>query len=77
MHLSVPSISFVFIPVCRKSSPHLGVCVCVVNKQFELLEFVFNSVYVNLQYDHVSLIFTAGSVCLCCVCSRVVVLVCL
>ena len=24
---------------------------CVVNKQFELLEFVFESVYVDLQYD--------------------------
>ena len=27
------------------------VCKCVVNKQFELLEFVFESVYVDLQYD--------------------------
>ena len=26
-------------------------CMCVVNKQFELLEFVFDSVYVDLQYD--------------------------
>ena len=24
---------------------------CVMNKQFELLEFVFNSVYVNLKYS--------------------------
>ena len=24
---------------------------CVGNKQFELLEFVFDSVYVHLQYD--------------------------
>ena len=24
---------------------------CVVNKQFELLKFVFDSVYVDLQYD--------------------------
>ena len=24
---------------------------CVVNKKFELLEFVFDSVYVDLQYD--------------------------
>ena len=36
---------------------HLGflncddVCMCVVNKQFELLEFVSESVYVDLQYD--------------------------
>ena len=26
------------------------ICMCVVNKQFEL-EFVFDSVYVDLQYD--------------------------
>ena len=47
---------------------------CVVNKQFEFLEFVFDSVYVDLQYDEIYLIFIAGSVCLCGVCSRVVVL---
>ena len=40
------------------------VCMCVVNKQFELLEFVSESVYVDLQYDEISLTFTAGSVCL-------------
>ena len=39
------------------------ICMCVVNKQFELLEFVFYSVYVGLQYDEIYLIFTAGSVC--------------
>ena len=33
---------------------------CVVNKQFELLEFVSESVYVDLQYDEISLTFTAG-----------------
>ena len=38
------------------------VCMCVLNKQFELLEFVFDSVYVDLQYDEISLTFTAGSV---------------
>ena len=27
------------------------VCMFVVNKQFELLEFVFDSVYVDLQYE--------------------------
>ena len=43
---------------------------CVVNKQFQLLEFVFDSVYVDLQYDEISLTFTAGNVSLCCVCSR-------
>ena len=42
---------------------------CVVNKQFELLEFVFESVYVDLQYDEIDLTFTDGSVCLCGVCS--------
>ena len=47
---------------------------CVVNKQFELLEFVFDSFYVDLRYDEIYLNFTDGSVCLCGVCSRVVVL---
>ena len=41
------------------------ICMCVVNKQFELLEFVFDSVNVDLQYDEIYLTFTAGSVCLC------------
>ena len=41
------------------------VCMCVVNNQFELLEFVFESVYVDFQYDEISLTFTAGYVCLC------------
>ena len=41
------------------------VCMCVVNKQFELLEFVS---------DDISLTFTAGPVCLCGVSSPVVVL---
>ena len=49
------------------------VCMCVVIKQFELLEIVSESVYVDLQYDEISLTFTAGSVCLCGVCSTVVV----
>ena len=44
------------------------VCMCVVNKQLELLEFVFDSVYVDLQYDEIYLTFTAGSVSLSCVC---------
>ena len=47
------------------------VCMCVVNKQFKLLEFVFDSVYVDLQYDDISITFTAGSVSLCCVCGHV------
>ena len=50
------------------------ICMCVVNKQFELLEFVSESVYVDLQYDEISLTFTAGPVCLCGVSSPVVVL---
>ena len=44
------------------------VCVCVVNKQFELLEFVFDSVYVDLQYDEISLTFTI--VCVACVSAK-------
>ena len=50
------------------------ICMCVVNKQFELFEFVFDSVYDDLQYDEISLTFTAGNECLCGVCSPVVVL---
>ena len=38
------------------------ICTCVVYKQFELLGFVFDSVYVDLQYDEISLTFTTGSV---------------
>ena len=37
----------------------------VVNKHFELIVFVFNSVYVDLKYNEISLTCTAGSVCLC------------
>ena len=48
------------------------VCMCVVNRQFELRVFVFDSVYVDLQYDGISLIVTAWSVSLCCVCGHVV-----
>ena len=40
----------------------LGLVTCIVNKQFELLEFVFDSIYVDLQYDEISLTFTAVSV---------------
>ena len=47
------------------------ICKCVVNKQF--LEFVVDFVYVDLQYDEISLNFIAGSVFLCCICSHVVV----
>ena len=47
---------------------------CVVNRLFEFLEFVFDSVHVHLQYDEISLTFTAGSVSLCCIYSHVVVI---
>ena len=47
---------------------------CAVIKHFELLEFVFDSVYVDLQYDEIYLIFSFGSVCLRDVCGLVVVL---
>ena len=50
------------------------VCMCVVNKQVELLKFVSESDYVDLQYDEIFLTFTAGYVCLCGVCSPVVVI---
>ena len=52
----------------------VDICMCVVIKQFELLKFIFDSVYVDLQYDEISLTFTAGSVCFCGGCSPVVVL---
>ena len=41
------------------------VCMCVVNKEIELLEFVSESVYDDLQYDEISLTFNAVSVCVC------------
>ena len=50
------------------------ICMFVLNKHFELLEFDFDSVYVDLQYDKISLTFTAAPVYLCSVYSPVVVL---
>ena len=38
------------------------VCMCIVNNQFELLEFVFNSAFVALLYNVISLTYTAGFV---------------
>ena len=38
------------------------ICMCVVNMQFELLEFVFDSIYVDLQYNEISLTFITRSV---------------
>ena len=49
-----------------------AICMCVVNEQFELLEFVFNSVYVDLKYNDIYLTFTVVSVL--CLCSHAVVL---
>ena len=49
------------------------ICMTVVSKQFELLKFVFDSVYIDMQYDEIYLTFTAGYVSLCYVCSHVVV----
>ena len=46
------------------------VCMCVVNKQPDILESVSESVYPDLQHDDISLTFTAGSVCLCGVSSQ-------
>ena len=52
---------------------------CVVNKQFVVLEFVFHSIYVDQQYDEISPTFTAGSMMCACVGSVVMwsYLVCL
>ena len=35
---------------------------CVANKQFELLEFIFDSVYVDLKYNEISHTFPVVSV---------------
>ena len=43
-------------------------CICIVNNQFELLKFVFDSAY-----DEIYHTCTAGSVSLCYVCSDAVV----
>ena len=50
----------------------------VVNVMLSLMSVMspphFDSVYVNLQYDGISLTFTVGFVCLCGVCSPVMVI---
>ena len=43
----------------------------VVNKQFDLLEFVFDSIYSDLQYDDILSLSLLG-LCLCGVCSPLV-----
>ena len=48
------------------------ICMCVVNKQFGLLEYVFDPVYVDLQYGTSFLTSTAGYMSLWCVCHLVV-----
>ena len=45
-------------------------CTFAVNNQFDLLEFVFNSVCVDLKYNEMFCTFTAGYMCLCRVCSH-------
>ena len=34
-----------------------NICMYVVNNQFELLEFIFDSVYLDLQYNEIYLTF--------------------
>ena len=46
------------------------VCTCVVNKHPEPHEFAFDSAHADLQHDDTSLITTAGSLSLCCVCGH-------
>ena len=47
------------------------ICMCVLNKQFELLEIAF--IPFMLTCSIISLTFTAGSVTVCCVCSHMVI----
>ena len=49
------------------------ICKYVVNKQIELIEFVYDSVNVDLQHDEISLTFTTAPVCLCGIWSHVLV----
>ena len=45
------------------------ICTCVVNKQFEQLEFVFDFVYADLKYNEILLLRLLS---LCCMCIHVV-----
>ena len=50
-------MNFMIVPgilVCDDS------CMCIVNKKFELLEFVFGYVHVDLKYNEINLTFTTG-----------------
>ena len=51
----------------------VDICMCVVNKQFELLECLFDSVYVDLQFDEVLSLLLLGL----CPCVVYVVVFCL
>ena len=51
-----------------------NICMSAVNKQFELFEFVFYSIYVDLKYNEIYLTVTARYMCLCGVCSHVMVI---
>ena len=52
----------------------ISACLCDVNNQSELLEFVLNSMYVDLKNNKIYLTFTTGSMCLCGLYSHMVVL---
>ena len=62
-----------FGSVCFRGEIGFLYCDNIVNRQFELLEFVFDSDYLDLQYNEISLTFPVGSVSLCCFCSHLVV----
>ena len=58
----------------RPDSPTLARVMGVGRQQQQqLIEFVFDSVYVDLLYNEIFLTFTAASVSLCCVCGQAVV----
>ena len=52
-----------FVCVCFRGEPGClnfdDICMCVVNKQFELIQFAFDSVYVDLQCGEIYLTFLA------------------
>ena len=49
------------------------ICMCLVNKQFELLNFVFNLIYVGLKYIDISLSLLLLGLCSCGACSHAIV----
>ena len=61
-----------FVHKCAKPKhrkKHVLLVNIIFSNQFELLEFDFDTVYVDLQYDEIFPTFTAGFVRLCGVCS--------